>query len=389
MSILVFEGFDLYGNYGNSEQDLMSRRGFWNGAYENIDGLDFDSRFQGQAMRLRTDITSNLSQYDFIKVGSSELLNDTNTIVGGFAFMKEEAGATGDGYAVTMVSLYGESKHSPGADDVDYRVVIALKENPTTDFNLFCYMYNDYVGQPFMGGEVPNLLPGIYHYVEFEAKSDDPTHFKVWVNGKLEIDVSGLDPWPNQTDYSGFRSVYLHAAKANYHPGGFWIDDMYLLDALDASDGAVFQQRLGPIQIRPMPATGDGTPSEWLALSNGAKYLEIDEQPGPSDLDGSYVATSVAPQTQMFTVTAHDADLPILAVTSYAAIKQSVPATNVAKMAFIANDGTEQVDNKDTVLQGGYRLFWQDYTAMPGGNPLNVSNIQAAEWGVRSLEEPL
>lgn len=366
MSVKFFEGFDLYGDWSDPEKSPFVRREMWRTS-ESVSGLSFQSRNNGNAMRLNTDVTNNLSSYTFIRLVTQDNLNLTHFICG-FAFMKESVGSSADRppHLIKFDAAYTDS---------NYFLVEAFSE--PLDLSIRFSFYD--AGGPglIVDETITGIEAGIWHYVEVELNLDAPQKYvKGWINGAevVNADINPTFYW-DKLDY-----INICPAKEIYHTGGIWYDDFYLLDASDASQGSVFQNRLGPIQIRPVPLTADSGASNWVASGGGAKYLEVDEQPGASDLDATYISVDSAPQTQLFDVQTYDASLPIIALTSFAAVKQPDPTLGVANLSFVADS---EVTPNPAVLQNVYRLISNNYVTLPGG-ALTAAVVDATKFGIRS-----
>lgn len=369
MSIMFFEGFDYYGDWTDTEKNPFLRRELWH-QQENIDGTSFQSRNNGQAMRLNTNITSTGTQYLYIRMQSQPNLGP-NHFICGFAFMKESIGQ-GNPYLIRFNMDYSNSS---------YLLIEAISD--TLDLTIRFSLY-DYGGAGLIVDEtVIGIEAGIWHYIEVDLKLVAPKHLNAWINGLQVVNAQNLTltGWMDKLDY-----FYICAAKDSFHPGGIWYDDLYLLDASDASDGSTFQSRLGPISIRPVPLTGDGGTSQFAAKSGGARYVEVDE-PGVNDKDDSFIFETRPDRTQLFTVNPIDGASPVLALMHSIVHKQSTPSNDVASFSFEATKSGSTYSNVVSApLQDAYRLNSQYYIDSPDGTALNQTNIAATEFGLKSNE---
>ena len=376
MSILFFEGFDTYGtDTTNIETGIGSREEVWGGGVSEWsaecvtasrnNGLTF-SPTSGASTATPTVNYSGLFRS---AVGDGAI---PHAIAGIAALTPFNFYSNDDG--PTILSFYGENLSNSQLYQLAWIKLWPNGSLPNT-FKAEIKAYN--TSSVF----IDNLADGVWHYyeMEFDSQSVGNVWQRVWINGGLvserKLTTSSIFDCHRVGMSGAFGADASEAIRIHY-------DDMYFLDAGDDSQGAQFQSRLGPIQIRPVPLTSDGLTSSWTASSGGAKFQDVDEQPGPNDLDATYISTGAAPQTQLFRATAHDAELPIIAVTTFASVKQPDPTTGIAKIAIMADD---QEDIKPGVLQGIYRTFSQNYVTLPGG-ALSVPVIEATEFGVRSIE---
>jgi len=363
MSVIFFEGFDLYGQDNSDTQTGLMSRDVWTSQFLRFSTL---ARLQPRNNGLDFSPTSGTSTVaPYVHPTSTSLNQPTKRAVAGIAFKSENFAYYGfeDGPTVLCINsayLYAKLWANGGAPGT-YRIEVV------------CYDTSYWID---------NMVHGEWNYIELEYDNTGATSvYKCWLNGSLQVDHTDtslrIDPhWTGMSgSYGGSDPTY---------PNRIVYDDMYFLDCMDDSDGTLFQNRLGPIQIRPCPLIADSGSSNWVSNLGGSKYLAVDEQPGPNDLDLSYISTNTAPQTQLFRCSTYDANLPIIAVTSFASVKQPDPSLGVAQFAFRA-DGNEHIE--PLPLQNSYRLFSHNYATLPLGN-ITASIIEATNFGIRSIQGP-
>lgn len=380
MSVILFEGFDNYGNFLDGERDIRVRRDVWTHYYnytgDTPSGFEFEPRNNGNAMRVLTTNTNNLSSPIYMWVSTpyaAPNLFSTPKLIGGFAYKKVDPNSTTDN-AHYILSVCGDNRVFQSSGYGYFYIYFGGTVNPDTID----------IGFALTGGSplvVPNMAIDQYHYIEFELTGGLAPTGNIWINNRFVGSITG------GYRITDFTSLFLHPLKSNYHPGGQWYDDLYLLDGNDDSQGATYQSRLGPIIVRPTQLIADGSPSQWAASSGGAKYQDVDEIPGESDLDVTTINTQWAPRTQMFKVAAQDTQ-QLIGAYAAAVVKQDYPDINTSELALVANDGTEEEYVFPDFLQNKYRMFWKNYVTMPNGDPLTKANIEAASWGVRTIPTP-
>lgn len=380
MSIILLEGFDLYGADDNHDvqQGLASRADIWAenfGVIESANGalLPHDG---GNAMYFSSGTATSAPNALLTKDG----LVSTEKAAAGIAFRSDRFAYYGLDDGPVVLGLCGARDYTSFTNG---RIQARLEADTTTDtfkINFKIYEGSDLTASYYH--TVSGLSHDIWHFLELEYSGEPgDTYARAALNGNLVVDQPLVS-----SDALLIQGVGFSGAYRNTGVNKIWYDHLYFLDLNDPAHGAAFQQRLGPIRIRPIPFAGDSTPSNWTASSAGAKYADVDEVPGPNDLDSTYISVDNAPQSQMFSRTPVDDTHPVLALTHFAAVKQDDPTVGVASLAFVADDGTEQEDVNPLPLQNSYRLLAHNYVVMPNGSPLTAAAITAAKWGVRSIQ---
>lgn len=122
-----------------------------------------------------------------------------------------------------------------------------------------------------------------WHYLELWGKIGNSTGaVKVWWDGSLIIDVSGVDTQNSSTSFGGFRLQSTYSNRG----GLYYMDDLYFLNGASTRNNS----RLGEIVTKTLFPSGNGafsglTGSDGDSVNN---YQLVDEQtPSSTDYVGS------------------------------------------------------------------------------------------------------
>jgi len=368
MSIIALEGFDFYGETSgvanaDTETNIRSRISLWANNSTKAVYADSDS---GHAVAFRgnqNDSAQPAMFYTQYSVGGKNYLHH----VGGLSVHSQPFN-------------YYSYDRSPYVVGMSCGSLVSVKARKSTDTGTnFIFELN------LPGGtiiDIAEVSDGIDHFLEwdFNITSGVELAYKFWVNGNLQLD--GAHANASYTECSRWGLGSTTRDSSDYYTGCLWLDHMYLLDAEDASQGAAFQSRLGPLIIRPTNIVANGT-NQFSPAGAASNWEAVKESPGPNDKDATYAMTSSVPRTQAFKAQVVDSGLSMLAITAIAAVKQDTPAIGIADLSFHASDGTTQTDASGAALQSVYRQLTHDYVVMPDSSPINVANLEAAEWGIK------
>ncbi len=360
----IFEGFNNYStDPTDHETGVLMRQELWNST-GNVASFSFEDLNGGKAISLNT-AGGNCSLI------SNDFPSQPSHLIGGFRFKRPVAGD----FQVQKNFFWMDL----GTQSEDYFRFSFYPEGPQ-DFTLIVTVlsYQEYTVNSY----IYNIAAGVWHYAEFDLDLGDTTAtLKIRMNGNLVVDESwargGLATTARRIQLFGNPDTQGDASVPRF-------SDLYLLDADDASNGATFQQFLGPIEIRPNILTADAE-SEWTAQGAASRREAVDELPA-HDSDTTYVTTSQSPTKQRF-LSQTQVDRPTLAVQTTAVVKQVSPTPAVAQLVLEAYKGGLLSEVPQPVaLQSVYRSLTGVFTALPDGSPLTKANIEATEWGFRADE---
>jgi len=224
-----------------------------------------------------------------------------------------------------------------------------------------------------IGTGTHTLAPNVWYFIEPGVYVDSSAGtFQVYVNGVLDIDVSGANTQALAGDSSD--TVLLGDTTPRY---GFSmsVGQVYVCDA----QGSVNNTFLGDCRVIAQVPTGDGTHTDWTPKTGVSQYAMVDEI--PPDGDTSYVASATPGAIDSFTFPALGVTGTVFAVkTMLDAERDDTGARTIAPV--IRHSGTDYVGTSISPSAGSYGKTVQIYTARPwDSSPWQPTDL-AAEFGV-------
>jgi len=221
---------------------------------------------------------------------------------------------------------------------------------------------------------------GTSHYVEWQVYTHDTAGwFKVWVDGNLEIDVSGVDTNNGGgTDITRVLFRFYTAANAQGY-----LDDIYITNGAGA---APHNGRLGDIAVDTLLPNGNGAASDFVGSDADQidNYLLVDEAPF-HDSDTTYVESAVDTDRDSY----GHSDLVYSAGAIKGAITNAVVRnTGAGDNAKVSTriSGTDY-DGAATVVPASYdasvKEIWE--TSPATGVAWTIAEINAAEFGIQNV----
>lgn len=222
------------------------------------------------------------------------------------------------------------------------------------------------------------LLLNVWHYIEFKVTIHNSTGIAIArVNGVDVINVSGADTQAT----ANATADRIHFAEKATTGGSFnWhVDDIY---ACDGTGSAPANDFLGDVRVSAIFPNANGTTSQ-LDGSDGNQidnYLLVDETV-PDD-DTTYAESADIGDKDTYNY----GSLPSSSGTVYGI--QLLPRARktdagTRKIATIARHSGVEVDSADVTLSTSYVTTKEIRETKPGGGAWSVSDINAAEFGVK------
>lgn len=218
------------------------------------------------------------------------------------------------------------------------------------------------------------FTPGVYHYVELEALlSDTVGTIKVWLNGALLINLSGID-----TKNAGTKTVFDSVgSQGASNSGATWMDDLYISNGA----GSLNVGRIGEMRVETKYMNGNGNYSQLLGSDGNSvnNFEQVGEQGAPLTADYNGSATDGQKDTYA------TEDLSVGAATIYGAEVRMYAAKTDAgakSMRHIHRRGGVDSVGPDRVLATAYDTYHDILERDPNGpTAWTVANFNASEFG--------
>jgi hypothetical protein len=230
-------------------------------------------------------------------------------------------------------------------------------------------------------GTVPagTFLLNQWYHIGFEWFVDLTNGWvKVWVDGVLRLDVSGVRTVTPL--YPTFIGSIQPTTGLSWGPLGY-LADMYWGDA---AGPAPWNSFMGDLRVQGQTnqtdAVGGGTYQQWTP-STGTDHGALTDEIPPDD-DATYVATSTAALKETFTfdpITLGFGD--VFGMILMPNMRKTQSATRL--MATLLRSGGVDTTGDDQSLRQTYAYYPQVYQVNPAtGNPWTAATVDASEAGV-------
>ena len=228
-----------------------------------------------------------------------------------------------------------------------------------------------------LGTGTHTITCGGWYFVELAAYIDNAAGtLQVYVNGMLDIDLSGVDTQGQATD-----TADVIVLGGNVIPPlnvEVKLGQVYICD----DQGGENNSLLGDCHVIVQVPTGDGTYSDWTPSTGGTQYELVDEI--PPDGGTTYVSSNTLNAMDTFTFDDIGASGTVIAVkVCIDAEKDEVGVRTIAPV--IRQLGTDYTYADIYPSAASYGKFTEMFTVRPSdSNPWQVSDLGSggAEFGV-------
>lgn len=220
------------------------------------------------------------------------------------------------------------------------------------------------------------LIPDVYYWLELRVKVDDAAgEYELRVNGVTDIGpVTGADT----RNAAAAQITAVSWQSPGNITGGSRFDDIYVCDTL----GGAADTFLGEIRVQALLPNGNGASSVFVGNDGNStdNYLLVDEAAPNSDTD--YVEANTVGDKDTYAY----GNLVSTAGTVYGvqvlpfAEKTDAGARSIVS---VARSGGTEVDSAAKALLNTYGYLPDIRMTKPGGGAWSVSDINAAEFGVK------
>lgn len=223
---------------------------------------------------------------------------------------------------------------------------------------------------------------GNWHDIEVYFLADDGSsgEVKTWVDGVLDIDVSGI-----QTAKTGFADISAYTI-CDVSMGravlttGQTCRFGHILVWDDRAGGLTGELPTHRVRIDARRATGDAGPNLWAVAPAGTASSAVSE--GTYDGDGSYIQSGVkyAQDLHSYAPLGFTPAEDILGVVMVAQAKMPLGSTQDIRMVMV--EGMDVAFGDDFALDAGYKCNEQFFTESPSGAAWTESSIDSTKFGV-------
>ena len=230
-------------------------------------------------------------------------------------------------------------------------------------------------GTTFLGaGTIPIAL-NTWTYIEVKITIHNSTGvFVTRVNETTDINLSSIDTQQTANATSNQFQI-VQGGSGNW---AWWLDDLYICDGT----GGVNDDFLGDVRIQAIFPNGNGNSSQLVGSDANStdNYLLVDETvPSTSD----YVESSTPTDKDTYTygnVTPTTGTVYGVQILPYAA-KTDAGVRSIQAVA--RHSGTEEDTGTDMILSTSAQYFVDTRDTKPGGGSWSISDVNAAEFGVK------
>ncbi len=278
MSLILAEGFDVYGHNGNEAWPADSRWTNYTGASNN-EIAAASGRGGGGAIRMGSNLVS-VPFYGFAKVA---LGGDYSTLFAGFAFSCTPGA---EGYYPFLSFRYG----------VNIQTCLYVASTCAIE------VYDTTAGS-LLGSSAVSVVTTGYQYWEVKVYCHASAGtVEIYIDGVQVLNLSGLD---TQTYGSGgiTHAQWFNVAAA----GSAYIDDLVIYD----DQGATFNDFVGDLAVIGHLPEADGADTDWTS-TEGTQYGAVDNV--GSGYGTNHIESSVDGHQDCFTVTSSGSYPSILGV---------------------------------------------------------------------------
>lgn len=260
MTILLFDGFDIYPNIDSTSNGLQAS---W--AISNVNMSIVAGRFGGQAISCNAPGSYGAYFYKGISA--------TSTATGAFAANLTAWTVSQSDYQI--MNFMGDGNQLCG---IGY----------TASQNLYLWVSSSTTGK--VATSTITITPDSWHYYELEVNIGSSGSINLYVDGLLAITYSGNTGTTNID-----RITYGMPNYGNYATWAY--DDVYCTDSAT---------RLGERRVQPLVPASDGTVS-WTPSAGSTNYNCVDSLPAPAQgSQTAWVYTSTVGDQDLYNVTPLD-----------------------------------------------------------------------------------
>lgn len=226
-----------------------------------------------------------------------------------------------------------------------------------------------------LGTGTTTLQTGVWYYVEFKVVIHDSTGVAVVkLNETTEINLSGVD-----TRNAGTTCDTFQLGDRGSFGGTITWDDLYVLDGTGSSPTNDF---LGDVRVQALSPNANGNTSNLVGSDGNStdNYLLVDESTPNGDTD--YVEAAAVGDKDTYNygaLTPTTGSVYGIQILPYAR-KTDAGTRKIATVA--RHSGTEE-DSADLILGSSYTYLPNIRETKPGGGAWSISDINAAEFGVK------
>mgnify|MGYP001765892625 CR=1 FL=1 len=358
--LLWTEGFEQFNNTTDFNAYLSS---FWPlqfGGSQNY--YDYQSgRLGGYSFRPQTSYNGGVSYWHLYLNSALHFTNYSNEGVLGFAY-----------YYAENFCYYN-----------DYRF-IQVQSNTNSGAQFVIHFNSNNYLELRDGGNSTILVTSTFAiplymwcYFEFKFKIHNTEGYvEVYYDGQLILSKYNFNTnYQSTLLYPGTIYIFVPKRNALY-------DDMYYLDTVGP---APFNDRLGPIAIKRVMPTIDGTKVEWTVRSGGTShYLELDDN-YTIDTDSSYVQTSVTGAIDWFKFTAETGIVPI-AVQVSAFTKLSMPGISSLAVGITNYEETaNQFKSSSYLRTGAWDAVKALFVTSPDTTAWSLAKLNNTQFGIKQI----
>jgi hypothetical protein len=227
----------------------------------------------------------------------------------------------------------------------------------------------------FFGTGTTNCFDLAWHFIEGSVHFHASTgHYKVWVDGSLEIDVAG------NTIYSGDGIAHgcrMQSIIDTSSPRSFYWDDVMFWDDTDIGDG--FVGHLDGVRIiKTVRPTSDAS-VQFTPSSGSDNFSRVNQQVLNT---ASYVESETDGNTDRYGFAASGlADVAIRGVIVEANIINPGAGSIGCKM--VAELAATIGESAAIAVPGGASPRQASFPAKPGGGAWSIADVEAATYGIR------
>lgn len=226
-----------------------------------------------------------------------------------------------------------------------------------------------------LGSGTTVFSSGVWHHVEFYVEISDTVGVaKVWVDGVLEINLTGQD---TKNGGTGFIDRWECLGTATPNSVSRWnYTDIVIYDTTGGMAAP-----LGDLRVATIRPTGNGNSSQFTGSDGNStdNYLLVDEVAVNDDTD--YVESSTVGQKDTYAFGDLTVAGTVYAVKLYPhARKDDAGMRKIVSVARLS--GTEE-DSAEKNLTAAFNTIPDLRLTKPGGGSWAVSDVNSAEFGVK------
>lgn len=226
-----------------------------------------------------------------------------------------------------------------------------------------------------------------WQYVEAKVVlSDSAGSLDIWVDDvaialTFVTGTNGTQDTKNGGTKTVFDACRVCLAGAVVNSGSLH-DDIYVLNG----DATAPNARLGDCHVEAIFPNGNGDSSQFTGSDADSvdNYLLVDEV-GPDD-DTTYVEEATSGEKDLYAFANLTAAGTVHGLIHWTRAKRT--DTDGRQFAMVAKSGASETDGADQVLASGYAWYKRVMATKPGGGAWTVSDVNAAQFGVKDRGVP-